>query len=46
VIAGSLPSPQILPAFDGGDYLHLSDVGQRATDEAVPLRLFDDDDDR
>jgi lysophospholipase L1-like esterase len=35
---------RILPAFDGGDHLHPSDAGQRAMGEAIPLRLFDDND--
>jgi lysophospholipase L1-like esterase len=35
---------RILPAFDGGDHLHPSDAGQRAMGEAIPLRLFGDDD--
>jgi lysophospholipase L1-like esterase len=35
---------RILPAFDGGDHLHPSDAGQRAMAGAIPLRLFEDDD--
>jgi lysophospholipase L1-like esterase len=36
---------RILPIFDGGDHLHPSDAGQQAMGRAIPLRLFDDDDD-
>lgn len=37
---------RILPAFDGGDHLHPSDAGQQAMAAAIPLGLFDSDDDR
>jgi lysophospholipase L1-like esterase len=35
---------RMLPAFDGGDHLHPSDLGHQAMGNAVPLGFFEDDD--
>ena len=35
---------RMLPAYDGGDHLHPSDLGQQAMGNAVPLGFFEEDD--
>ena len=35
---------RMLPAFDGGDHLHPSDLGHQAMGNAVPLDFFEQDD--
>jgi lysophospholipase L1-like esterase len=37
---------RLLPPYDGGDHLHPSDAGHNAMAEAIPLRLFQEGDDR
>lgn len=35
---------RMLPAYDGGDHLHPSDLGQQVMGNAVPLDFFEEDD--
>jgi lysophospholipase L1-like esterase len=35
---------RMLPAYDGGDHLHPSDLGQQVMGNAVPLEFFEEDD--
>jgi lysophospholipase L1-like esterase len=34
---------RLLPRYDGGDHLHPSDAGHKAMADAIPLRLFSED---